>query len=433
MKKLVFSLMLVVFASVVGLGWGIDKLFKELQEQRMSLADSDELTPYREMGHALAETLNANSEAVALLADWPQTDKGMSVNLLHLHELPLPESLLQELKRGEALILESEHSVSLHFLLTAQPRILTLSISKHLVVSDNVSLQLILTSLFYVGVLLIILIWLYPLIMRLRKLRQAAKAIGEGQLQQRIKLDKKSYISDIEEEFNRMAQRIETLIQDNKLLGNAVSHDLRTPLARLRFGIEALQETTNPEKQIKYQQHISRDIDEMEKLVEVLLNYARLDQAMIAVKKRTINFSALIERCKESQKIDGKQISFVANETYSLEGDENYLRMLVNNLLNNALQYARTDVRLGLTMDKDLLVFTVEDDGPGIPESDRDKVLKPFTRLETHQEETVTSGYGMGLAIVARIAQWHQATLNISTSTLLGGAKFSLSFKLPLE
>ncbi|WP_448548045.1 ATP-binding protein [Thalassotalea fusca] len=429
MKKLIFSLMLVVLTATVGLGWGIDSLFKELQDQQASLSTSDEITPYREMGLSLASALNKGMEFGSVIDHWPDKDNGLMIKLLALHELPLPASLQQSLDLGKPLILESEQSVSLHFLLSMQSKILTLTIPKTLITTEDASLQLILTSFFYFGVLVIVLIWLYPLIIRLRRLATTVKALGEGQLEQRIKVERRSYISDIEKEFNRMAQRIATLIEDNKLLGNAVSHDLRTPLARLRFGIEALQETTNPEKQIKYQQHISRDIDEMEKLVEVLLNYARLDQAMIAVKKRAINFSALVERCVHTQKIDDKLISYAADETFTVEGDENYLRMLVNNLVTNAIQYAKTRILVSLTTDKEWLILTVEDDGLGIPESERDKILKPFTRLETNQDVGAPSGYGMGLAIVARIAQWHQATLDISSSTSLGGAKFTLSFK----
>ena len=83
------------------------------------------------------------------------------------------------------------------------------------------------------------------MVRRLLILSNVAKAFGEGDLNQRVKKGSVSYISDLENEFNHMANRIQTLVEDNKLLGNAVSHDLRTPLARLRFGIDALAETSD--------------------------------------------------------------------------------------------------------------------------------------------------------------------------------------------
>ena len=421
--------MLVVFAAIVGLGWGVDKLFKEMQEQQASITVSDEITPYQEMGYSLASSLNNSSELEAFVQNWAVNENVISLNLLSLQELPLPAELRDTLHRGESLVLETKDSVSLYFLLPMHRKILVMALPKEMVQNESTSLQLLLTSFFYLGVLLVVLIWLYPLISRLRRLSATVKALGEGQLNQRIKVSRRSYISDIEEEFNRMAQRIATLIEDNKLLGNAVSHDLRTPLARLRFGIEALQETTNPEMQQKYQRHISRDIDEMEKLVEVLLNYARLDQAMILVSKSPVDMAALVTRCVHAQQSECDiNIQLEASQSSYVDGDENYLAMLVNNLISNAVHYAKSDVRVSLSGNSQNRVLIVEDDGPGIPVDARESVFKPFTRIDKDNAATAYKGYGMGLAIVARVAQWHQATIVISTSSSLGGAKFTLTF-----
>ena len=417
--------MLVVFAAIVGLGWGVDKLFKEMQEQQASITVSDEITPYQEMGYSLASSLNNSSELEAFVQNWAVNENVISLNLLSLQELPLPAELRDTLHRGESLVLETKDSVSLYFLLPMHRKILVMALPKEMVQNESTSLQLLLTSFFYLGVLLVVLIWLYPLISRLRRLSATVKALGEGQLNQRIKVSRRSYISDIEEEFNRMAQQIATLIEDNKLLGNAVSHDLRTPLARLRFGIEALQETQNPKTQLKYQQHISRDIDEMEKLVEVLLNYARLDQAMISVNKQAIDLTSIASRCIESHSQTPKEISWRPSQSVLVEGDQNYLEMLINNLLVNALQYSASAVAINLSCEDGMAVLSVEDDGAGIPVSMREKVLKPFTRGEQDQDNYISNGYGMGLAIVTRIAQWHQAKIQIDESPALGGARIS--------
>ncbi|MCJ8272537.1 MAG: ATP-binding protein, partial [Psychrosphaera sp.] len=237
------------------------------------------------------------------------------------------------------------------------------------------------------------------------------------------------YIADIEAEFNRMAQRIETLVSDNKLLGNAVSHDLRTPLARLRFGIEALQETQNPKTRQKYQNHISRDIDEMENLVNVLLSYARLDQAMIEVDRQPINLNSLVNDCVSCVDANDKTISWKGADDTALKtmvlGDGNYLTMLVNNLLGNARQYAATAISVSVIKTLSGVILTIADDGPGIAQDKRDELLKPFTRGDNIAKK---QGFGMGLAIVSRIALWHKAQLIISQSQDLGGAEFTLTF-----
>jgi signal transduction histidine kinase len=180
-------------------------------------------------------------------------------------------------------------------LLPSLQQVLTLSVPQQTKQEDNLTLQVALTTVFYAGILLCVFIWLYPLIKRLRLLRSTAKNFGEGDFSKRIHISYTSYIVDIDNEFNRMAEKIETLVEDNKLLSNAVSHDLRTPLARLRFGIEALNETNNPENKEKYIRHLSQDIQEMENLVDVLLNYARLEQKMIKVEHLPQSLNIIIK------------------------------------------------------------------------------------------------------------------------------------------
>jgi len=99
--------------------------------------------------------------------------------------------------------------------------------------------------------------------------------------------------------------------------------------------------------------------------------------------------------------------------------------MLVNNLLGNALQYAGNKIKLRITKNDTKLQFIISDDGPGIPQDKRSELLKPFMRGEQAHEKP---GYGMGLAIVSRIAQLHDATLVITDSIELGGAEFCLTF-----
>lgn len=279
--------------------------------------------------------------------------------------------------------------------------------------------------MFYLGILMVVLIWLYPLIRQLRQLRLTTKSFGEGQLNQRVNVNSTSYIASIESEFNRMAEQIETLISDNKLLSDAVAHDLRTPLARLRFGIEVLQETDIPETREKYQNRLCRDIDEMERLINVLLNYARMEQSMMAVEQQNIDLNELISQCVGAVTGGNKIINWYPQGNAIVVGDANYLSLLINNLLSNALQYADNQIAITVGKEGSKLQLIISDDGPGIAKEKRNELLKPFIRGECSHEKP---GYGMGLAIVARIAKLHNATFVIRDSAELGGAEFCLTF-----
>jgi len=422
MPKLTFSLLLVVLVAVIGLSSALDNLFNQYQTQPSN--ESEELAAYHQLGKSLAATLDKHKNPQQFIASWQQESK-LAVTLVQLNDFFLPESLKQAFANGQPIEFETEDSIAIHFIIPSQKQVLIFNIPLIIKESQNGTLQLMLTMAFYLGILLVVLIWLYPLIRQLKQLRQTTKAFGEGQLQQRINVKPASYIANIEQEFNHMAERIETLVSDNKLLSDAVAHDLRTPLARLRFGIEILQETEKPATRDKYQQRLSRDIDEMERLVNVLLNYARIEQSMLAVEQQSINLNELISQCVGSIADGNKQVNWHAHGTAIINGDANYLSMLINNLLGNAQQYAENEISLKVIKSSSTLKLIISDDGPGIAKEKRDELLKPFMRGEQAHEKP---GYGMGLAIVSRIAKLHHATLDITDSTELGGAEFCLTF-----
>lgn len=420
MKKLSISLLLVVMISIFGLGQGIDNLFEKYQAE----PDSDELTPYRLLISSLALTIDKHDNPEHFVQSW-HTQHQLTLSIEPLSQFILPTPLQNQLNNGEPLVLESADRYSIHALLPNEQKVLSLNVPHGVKKVDNENLQWLLTTVFYVGILLVIFIWLNPLIRHLRELSKSARLFGEGQLDRRIKPSSSSFIADIENEFNRMAARIETLVSDNKLLSSAVSHDLRTPLARLRFGIEAIKETKNPEKQIKYIQHLSNDINEMENLVSVLLNYARLDQNKVDLKIAKIDLKELVQQCVEALEPSTIDIQLSSDTSSLVQGDYNFCTMLVNNLLDNGLKFAKQNIHITLINEGHHLILIIEDDGPGIPKEERQHLLKPFARGKKQQTST---GFGMGLAIVARIASWHHARLTVGRSTTLGGAEFKICF-----
>ena len=196
----------------------------------------------------------------------------------------------------------------------------------------------------------------------------------------------------------------------------------------MRFGIETLAETYGDTERERYINRISRDLNEMESLVESLLAFARMDESRVKISfARTdlgeIISSALGEATK--QKLDIR-INKPEQPAY-IESDAGFIKMLYTNLLKNAMQHARSRVRINLSGDARNWYLVVEDDGPGIPVEQRKDVLKPFVRGGSGGEKK--SGHGLGLAIVDRIAQWHRAGLEILESEDLGGLKVVVVFR----
>ncbi len=418
MQRLTLSLLLVVLTAVVGLGWGIDRWYNA------QFADEEDpaVSAYKKVGHELAKLID-----VGVQPDQWLSNSHLQPQLTPYSDFPLPQDVKNYFEAGEPLLLESGDQLTLHFYLARQQQVLSFTLPAELHQENNNALRWLLTLLFYGGVILMVLIWLYPLLSRLALLRKSAQAFGAGNLQVRIAADKHSYIQTIEQDFNRMAQRIEQLIADNKLLSRGLSHDLRTPLARLRFGLDVLEEADLTTGQQQNLAHLNRDLVAMESLVEALLNYARLEQATITFTAQSIPLAYFVTQVRDEFYREQVEL-FISSSAQgvNVQCEPEYLAMLIHNLLQNALRYGRGRVQASVLLVDDQLQLHVEDNGLGIPLAERDKVLKPFYRsADSHHQGR---GHGLGLAIVERIAQWHGAKLLLSEAEELGGLKVVVIF-----
>lgn len=427
MRTLSFSLLAIILIATVGLGWLFDRVYEEYttKEQNQNTNAAHVLEKF---ASNLAITLESLPNRHQFIQHWPKQDQ-YSLSLMPLGDFPLPSKLLTQLQLGKPLLLETDLNLAFHYYLAKTDELL---IVKSPLLNEEQTNNYIFTVLFYLALLLLFIIWLYPLINRLVILRKTAKSFGEGKLDQRLVIKPFSYIRDIELEFNHMAQRIESLIADIKLLSSAVSHDLRTPLARIRFGIDTLQEEDDPVLRRRFEEKISNNVDEMTSLVETLLNYARLDQTMLAIRKDSVNLSQIIEHSINNKNVETKDIIFAKpKKDCIVVGDPAYLSMLVNNLLQNALQYCHQKVTIELSNHNNTIVMIIADDGQGIAEVQRDNLLKPFVRGTVHiarqqQGQPVIKGHGIGLATVKRILDWHQGEISINNSATLLGAEFTI-------
>jgi len=422
MRNLTASLLFMVIIATIGLGWVFDRLYEQYSNVEQ-VQDANAIAVVEKLGLNLANSLNnmTNENRQQFVKQWQ--DELYSLSIVNSKSIALPQPLLDKVKQGIPLLLETSLHLTFHYYIDSSDQLLLLK-SPLLVLAPAVKSQdYLFTLLFYLALVLLILLWVYPLIKQLIALRAAAKSFGEGKLQQRITLSSLSYIRDIEVEFNQMAQRIESLIGDVKLLSSAVSHDLRTPLARIRFGIDTLQEEDDPILRRQFEQKIGDNVDEMTSLVETLLSYARLDQAMVKMNKTQCDFVALVENSIKAKPNDMKTITLIKpNECCQLYADSSYLNILVNNLIENALNYGKKEVRVQVKVKNNGIVLTVEDDGEGVNSKIKTDILKPFVRGV--DKSKAVKGHGIGLAIVKRVVDWHKGNIDIGESATLGGAKF---------
>jgi len=410
MRRLGISLLIVVLLATVGFGWALDRLFFELQPD-----EADRLAPYRIMGQSLADAASEGVDLTELSKAWP-VDSKVQLGTLTAGALALPTELREAYRNGETLALEAGDSVMLVLPVSGRDAALTLSLP-----SANsagyAAVRFVLTIIFYAGIVLLILLWVYPLVRRLHGLSKVANAIGAGDLTARVPLVRFSLIQNIETEFNAMADRIARLVEDNRLLSSAVSHDLRTPIARLRFGLDALSEESDPDVQDRYMQRISADLAEMEHLVEVLLDYARLEKQQRELPLQPLALvPSVTDRINVLFNDVTHEIDLVApdEEVYVL-ANERYFDLVLNNVLQNALRYGESRVRVSIDFvgskeaghkgairsparNDRLAWLVVEDDGPGIPDDERERVLKPFERGRANTDGLGYRAAHIGLA-----------------------------------
>jgi signal transduction histidine kinase len=422
MTRLTLSLIAVVMLAILGLGAGLDVLYN--QETHVDPWES-----HKHIAKALARQLDAAPPAESPEDSLePERDTlnalNQAVRVLPYAEFPLPADIRDSFEKGEPLLLEDGRLLTLHYYLPQRQQVLVVELP------DNrpSPAQLRLTLVFYAGVACLLLVWLAPLLRRLSLLRRMAEAVGRGDLQARIPTAGISYIRDIERAFNAMAARIGHLIQDNKILSRGLSHDLRTPLARLRFGLDVLTEDMQGSPLRARFEHFNRDLSEMELLVETLLEYSKLEEANIHLPVKKFELQPFVEDFLQQNYGDQVQFVGLLQSEDSICGHREYLALLLNNMLQNAIRYGAGAIRLTLKPRAQHLTLMVEDNGPGIPAEQREAVLKPFVRLDNTPAHLTSKGFGMGLALVERICHWHHARLQLRDSQDLGGLKIRVVF-----
>lgn len=267
---------------------------------------------------------------------------------------------------------------------------------------------------------------------RLQKVEQAASRIAAGHLSTRVRVEGDDFVAQLARAFNSMTKQVQELLRTQQEMIHAVSHELRTPVARIRFGMQMIEDMVEDGFTQKQLKGIDNDIQELDELVDEILTYARLGQESLTLDYEHVQVMPLVQDVVDGLKVLKPELTLEVKHLNPIEGDDaeievRYFQRAVQNLVSNACRYAQTSIRVSCYMETDSVRIDVEDDGPGIPETDWERVFTPFSRLDDSRTRE-TGGYGLGLSIVRRITYWHQGSAMVDRSETLGGARFSLIF-----
>ncbi|MDH3687671.1 MAG: HAMP domain-containing histidine kinase [Myxococcales bacterium] len=249
---------------------------------------------------------------------------------------------------------------------------------------------------------------------RLERLDERVVALGAGQLSSRAPVEGRDEVARLARSFNRTAEQVEALVESQRTLLAGASHELRSPLARLRVATELIGSEAAPE----LRDQLERDVDRLDRSVEELLLASRLELAGAADRTEPVDLLALA--AEEASATDAE----VSGEPTTIQGDRASLRHLLRNLLQNAERHAPGPVEIDVRPSGAGARIRVDDRGPGVPESERETIFEPFRR----GSGAAPGGAGLGLALARQVARHHHGDLRVF-SREGGGTRFEVELR----
>ena len=264
-------------------------------------------------------------------------------------------------------------------------------------------------------ILSIAILFLRQQIKPIEKLAKAAESFGMGKKIKNFKPSGASEVRKAADAYIKMQERIEKFIEQRTLMLAGVSHDLRTPLTRIKLQLEMLSKSKENEELLK-------DVNEMQYMLETYLDFS---QTVSSEENSIVNINKMIDEIMETSQEKDKSIIFKSSKIHQINYTCKYIALnrCIINLLINAIAYGDEAVIKLSENDKEILI-NIEDNGPGINEKDYEKALKPFQRLDSSRNQNI-AGSGLGLSISQDIIKTIGGNINLSKSSL-GGLKVSV-------
>lgn len=436
MKNLFIRLYALLILTFLGLGWSLDQLYDEVIPDD---GVTSELDLHRGTLLLLNSELSRLSEGDHL--DYISAIAPSFGYPISLYTLENTQSKLQQFQQtldqqqyahlmagGQVTVFDNERNLSWFLQRHNETNHVMVLGPIRLLGDDNTTLF---SAIFLLALAVIVFIWVWPLSRGLLTLTKSAQQFGAGDFSVRVPKHIARPLQPVALRFNAMAARIQRLIRSHKELSHAVSHELRTPIARIRFAIEMAKEIKDEQKQENYFATVDKNIDELDSLVDELLTYARFDREDPSLTFRHENILTMANEVVDAFAMTESHLWFdvkTTSDQLTAVCDENAMKRVLDNLLRNAIRYAKANIRVIVESRENLIVVAVEDDGPGIPQANWETLFDPFVRLDESRDRN-SGGIGLGLAIVRRYMEWHDGQAKVLNAEL-GGARFELSWPI---
>ncbi|MFL1386219.1 ATP-binding protein [Pseudomonas tritici] len=421
MLRLYIRLYIILALGLAGAIWLVNYTFDELLPEANETYNREAL---RGPAYGLVEQLRpVPAEAREVRLSQLQQHYGLRLDLVQRDELALSQREQQLLAAGQLVV----RGDFMEFIanIDGGPQLLNIKLPE-----EPKWLYLWAYGLLGLSLAIVLYFWVRPHWRDLEHIRLAAQRFGDNDLSSRILLPRRSTVRELAGHFNQMAERIESLIANQRELTNAVSHELRTPIARLSFELDQLKQQTDPRQRGELIADMYADLGELEEMVSELLTYASLERGATQVTRERIEAHSWLDSVIGSVALEaeaaGIQLSLRTCEVDFIQIEPRFMARAVINLLRNAIRYAERRVEVSLVKFGSGYEVRVCDDGPGVPEEGRSKIFQPFMRLDASRDRR-TGGFGLGLALVQRVSQWHGGQVQVLDSEW-GGASFRMTW-----
>jgi len=354
---------------------------------------------------------------------------GHPVALVDAGSEQLPAELAEHAGEREPVFLEAWDGLTAYVSLRDGTRFLvmgplpdptTLELSGFLVVFATILAVILLFS-----VLLVL-----PIVRRLAALEAATQRMSHGDLKVRVRDDSPDAVGQLAASFNGMADRLRELFDEREQLLQAVAHEIGTPLSRMRFGLELLASTDDPEARSRRLAALDDELTELDDLTSELTQWVQADGAPEQAKPVKVAdcLVSLVELV--SEETDKRvELRLPRDGEASVLADARQFQRAIENLIRNGVRHCRGQVVVEVTEEGRHVRVEVRDDGPVIPEADRGRIFDPFVRLDESRDRS-EGGLGLGLAIVHRIARRYSGEAQVTTAPE-GGACFVTRWPAP--
>jgi signal transduction histidine kinase len=252
-----------------------------------------------------------------------------------------------------------------------------------------------------------------------RRIQKAVERFGRGDLTARTQSDRGDELGELARTFDRMADRIETLLAAERRLLLDISHELRSPLARLGVAVELARSGDDTDLTLN---RIQKESDRLNSLVSQLLQVTRAEGDPGSLHRDPVRIDELVQEIVDDSAIEaaakGCTVHYDAGEPVTISGDPELLRRAVENVLRNAIRYAPRDTAVDVSIARlaSAAVVQIRDRGPGVPDDALPRIFDPFYRVEPDRNR-ISGGIGLGLSIARRAVELHKGTIRAANAS----------------